>query len=786
LPREEKKSAANFWSSYVHPSRRFFLISHIYTKTKPAPNDGIYQGAVPEYTLYMAREQNEYPPILICDPVGLVNPRDPELCLEIVDEKGKIENYLGFMPKSVNRELIKILEENCVMVQTKDEDGKPVKPEIEKKYASFKLFFMPIELLKADNSLSELDWGFFIERLIRWDSEEKDQRINHIHKAQLLKGINPRLNVHSLIVLNAGVGKSIHFIIHGINYDKVKKNSFLGYAKSPKEIFKGTVDGSELPIGIDQIEIGEWDIMDFMFNVMEYGEGRVSSGAVDFTVRSKSPIALMANPIGESVEPEKSFGAVLNHISKNPAIGRRLGIIAYSRDYTVIKTRSTEQSLGMWRDASRFFRAVEQHAKKNLVKIMEDSRIWNFIMQPIPGYADRFREIASQIYDASVRTFLLEHSEAGQSRVRCAALQASLVDNLRDIALGRHDVGGILEHAEEYLNDYVQINIESAANLARNLENELAFFAKAWFENTPDYLKEIIYAVEEQRRQGILGNTFYLNTVEYKPRSPSYQYLSQCTTNLLQRKRGITDLNNGCRKYFNFCFEPEGKEVKIIMLQTKPTPWLTEAFFMDLMKKSNNRYIETHKTPEKRVEKAEKLPIPTTTKITDLIKVHNSLNPLNSLKILGPPTALGDEPAKEKTDSSLPNSSSPSTAPVNPEAAKVEVPEEEKPMHPAPKIERDLGSALKDAVIRVLESEDNSVGILKFNDLIRKLRLEPDKVLYVLRDDPRFKITGASVSYRPEGKDPRHAGVGFEDLGTPDIRDSKDPGPEGIGDEEAE
>jgi len=583
----------NFWASSMHPARRFFLIGHIYTKTKPAPNDGIYQGAIPEYSLYMAREQNEYPPILICDPIGLVNPRDPELCLEVVDDEKIIEKYLGFLPKKTVKEIIQILEENCVIIQTRNEKGEPIDPELEKKYNHSHLFFMPIERLKVDNALADLDWEFFIERLIRWDSEEKDPRINLIHKAQLLKGINPRLNTHSLVVLNAGTGKSIHFMIHGINYDKVKKNSFLGYARSPKEIFKGTVDGSELPIGIDQIEIGEWDIMDFMFNVMEYGEGRVSSGSVDFTVKSKSSISLMANPLGEAVEPEKSFGAVLNHISKNPAIGRRLGIIAYSRDYNIIKTRSTEQSLSMWREASSFFRAVEQHAKKKLEKIMEDPKIWDFIMKPIPGYAEKIREATNQIYDAVVRTFLIEHSQAGQSRVRCAALQASLVDNLRDIALERHSVEIILEHAEEYLNDYAQINIESSGNLARSLEDELAFYAKAWFENTPDYLKEIIYAVNEQRWQGILGNTFYLNTVEYKPHSPSYQYLSQCAIRLLQRKRGIADLNNGCRKYFNFCFEPEEKEIKIILLDTKPTSWLTETYLTKSPKSTVDEHSET-------------------------------------------------------------------------------------------------------------------------------------------------------------------------------------------------
>lgn len=63
---------------------------------------------------------------------------------------------------------------------------------------------------------------------------------------------------------------------------------------------------------------------------------------------------------------------------------------------------------------------------------------------------------------------------------------------------------------------------------------------------------------------------------------------------------------------------------------------------------------------------------------------------------------------------------------------------------------KEPGSALRDAAIRILESEDGSVGILKFCGLVRRLNLDPEKVLYVLGGDPRFKITTISVSYLSE------------------------------------
>jgi hypothetical protein len=72
------------------------------------------------------------------------------------------------------------------------------------------------------------------------------------------------------------------------------------------------------------------------------------------------------------------------------------------------------------------------------------------------------------------------------------------------------------------------------------------------------------------------------------------------------------------------------------------------------------------------------------------------------------------------------------------------------------------GNAIIDTAARVLEVEGNSMGAILFDQQIKKLNLDPEKVRYLLKSDPRFVINQLSVSYRPS-EGPAYVGVG-EDL----------------------
>lgn len=555
------------YDKYLNPIIQFTILEHLYTKTILKPSSGNYLGMKPIYSIHQAKQEIEYPSIIIFDKKGYIDNTDKELALTVIDEETQIREYINFISPKSKKTIKQTLEQNGYPTPKDDN-------ELVKSLTRSHICYRPITKIRDIWKTENINWQEFITKIIQWEATNKDPRLNAIHKAQLLEGLDPRLNAHALVVLNAGVGKSIHFHIHGVQIDKATRKSFLGFAKSPDEIYPGTVANSKRPIGIDQIEVGEWGILDFMFNVMEYGEGTVSAGATKFTVKSMAPFTLNANPIEDKLEPEKNFGYVLDHLTKNPAIGRRFGIIAYGTDYNVLNTKSSPESLRAWKKASSFFRAIEQYAKPTLNKIKENPDIWEWLNKPIPGYREKIEAVTKTCQDSTIRQFFREHGKAGQSRVRAAALQCSLVDHLQDIAFERHTIEGILDHAEDILPTFIQVNIESANNIVRNTRNITKFNAETFLNSQPAYIKEIIYAIEFTRRQDLLGHVFTLNDTEYKPQSNGYTYISQCVTKLAARKRGIVQLNSDLKRHFKFHFELKNRVLEIIFHDKNPVPWM--------------------------------------------------------------------------------------------------------------------------------------------------------------------------------------------------------------------
>jgi len=580
------------WDRFMNPVLKFFNLEHLYTKVQ-ARNGLRLEAVEPMWRIYAAKLENEYPPILIFDGEHRVKPQSRELCLAPLNEPDDIIEYTVGLSPGAYKHIIGAIKENGVY----SEDDST----LDKLLARSGICYKPVPRIKDIYTIEALDWGSFVERLIRWDALEKDPRLNMAHKAQLLRGIEARLNAHALICTNAGTGKSMHYSIHGQLIDKATRNAFLGFAKSPREVYRGTVDGEDLPIGIDQIEVGAWGIMDYMFNIMEYGEAMVSSGAAKFPVRSRSPFDFMANPLSDALDAEKSFGILMDHLSRNPAIGRRFGILIYGTDYTVITTKSAPASLDRWREQAAFFRAIEEVARPALKEIMGSQEVWDWVNQEIPGYAERMERIAKGSVVASLRVFFREHGRAGQSRVRAAALQVSLVDHLKDIALGRHSIPEIISDAEEALHSFTRINLESVLNIVQNIQDERRFMAEHWLEMCPDYMKEIVYAVEYARRSKVLTPVFDLATIDYRPAAKGYDgQITKCIYKLVNRKRGLVALNQQCQEYFAFSFQVKDTRLHIILKDRTPLRWLvipgyeeTEAIEGPL-----DRAAESSTTPE--------------------------------------------------------------------------------------------------------------------------------------------------------------------------------------------
>lgn len=562
------------FADYVHEPVQFFNVSHLFTKTKPKSGSDVFAGVEKEYSLYLARQKLNYPPYLICDLDGVINPHRNELSLKIERDDELIRNYVQDLPSDLKKRIARALGLHGHHIPS-DIENVNLPLEI----AHSMTFLMPIPKLKDPEILNVIPWKPLTNELVSWFCD-KDPRLRITHKAQILRGIKPRLNPHSLQCTNSGTGKTTFYDHTGVCYGKTTPNSFLGYAKGPDEIIMGTVHGCEVPYGIDQIESGAWGVMRFLFNAMEQGYDYVSSGGVSFKPECNCNFAILANPVGYTTDPAKSFSQVLDHISWNPAIGRRFGIILYGDDFKKPRPPS-DSTLDEWDRAISFFRAVEEYAQPELKNLYEDPSTYEWISEPIPAYKDKIMELTSTITHDTVRTFLREHGSAGQHRVKAAALNVAIVENLDKIALKNYDKQTILDEAQDHLSIFIEINLESIINIIRGLEEALIHLAQTAFANLSQYQQEIVSAVEIYRRQGIDGQNPVFNLsylTNYIPsKDTPYSYFSQCISKLRKLDHNgstFTKFNEKTQRYFGFSIKPISNDFEVFLNDTEPVDYI--------------------------------------------------------------------------------------------------------------------------------------------------------------------------------------------------------------------
>ncbi|MDG6927129.1 MAG: hypothetical protein JRN10_00255 [Nitrososphaerota archaeon] len=500
------------------------------------------------FRIFLAYEDPHYPPRILIDKDGWVNQTRLSYSFTAVTDRELISQILDHLRLTYPKRLSKILKAWGLQPEFKNGRESPIPDE---EVAEAKIIVQPVPQLADPSILNGMDWPVFVNQLVSF-KVEKDPRLALVHKTHLLRGLDILINPHGLEVTNGGTGKSSFYDVFGINPGKVTAPSFLGFAKSPQEIFPGVINESELPIGIDQIESqSAFQIFRFMFNALEYGHDVVLSGAAKFTVETTSIFSLLANTYSNSSSYEKSFASLLEHISINSAIGRRFAIIVYGNNYKRIITKPSPDILREWHEAAALFRAVEEFDRKELLKILHSPQVWNGLNTPIESYEVAVNDISSSIQDETVKGFLEEHAAGAQVRIKGAAIYAALADSLANIALGKFVVDELLERAEDYLTKLIQINVESIMTLAQEYKKEISTQRIMLFSNLPDYLKEIVSAIELWRRSNPENKTVLLTTLRYRPKNENYKTIHECLRKLNARKN-VENILEELKRAFEF------------------------------------------------------------------------------------------------------------------------------------------------------------------------------------------------------------------------------------------
>jgi hypothetical protein len=498
-----------------------------------------------EWKIYRARLLQNAPSIFIWDRDGYL-PGKQEAALHLVEGED-LAAILNDLPKRKREELKQILKNEWGVDVKKDEEL------ADALMIQVNIIFQPVPKLRNPSILEKLDWENYVY-FLACPKPGKDPRLIKVHLAKILCPISMQYAPHSLEVANSNTGKTRFYDASGIKIDKATRRAVLGFAKSPVEVYPGTINGTSLPTAFDQIESQDsYELAKYMLDILETGRALVDSGGIRFVVETGSSFAYIGNPTAKDARVVEGFKTLLAHICANPAMGRRFGIILFS---TTLKTilggeKMTPQELEEWKRSFILFRATEEYAQPRLREIMRNPKIAEWLHTPIKGYRETIYRAVEELEDYNLAAFFESHAEA-EHRVRGAALHAAIALLLDKIALGKTAVEDIIAKAEDLLNDYVKINLDSIATLCQMWDRLRADQAKTYFENLSDYLKEIVSACILYKKHKPDTVSIQIDQIPYEPENKTtYTHFSKCIDRLKRRKR-FDDLNEALKSFFGF------------------------------------------------------------------------------------------------------------------------------------------------------------------------------------------------------------------------------------------
>ncbi|MEM1590090.1 MAG: hypothetical protein QW175_06710 [Candidatus Bathyarchaeia archaeon] len=523
--------------------------------------EDILVGIQTKFRLFLARKEVKQPPLIIVDRDGYVNSRQLEYCLRRID-LDTLDLIMKETPASIWK---RVLQAHNIEVEENDQQHPAIL------LAQKNVLLTPVPRLRSVDFLAKMDWRSFVHDIVDFKGVEMDSRLKLIRLTHLMRGLRQSINPHALIVLPGQTGKSEWYRYVGVCEDKVSSNSLIGYAdaEGPKP---GSIDGTELPFALDQIESsGMYTIFRYMLGLMESGEARVDMAAFPFDISSQSVFAILSNPVGEV---KSNFAVLLEKLSKNPSLGRRFGIILYDKEAVRIKRR--EKDMEKLREKVALFRAVEEYAFPELHRILNEENVWSWLNTRNEEFVKQALKAIEpiELENENLYLFLKEFIENGWSHIRGGALRASLALNLDKIALKQYNIGDLLVEAEEILTDLLKINYESIRLITATLKETKEEGDLRTFDSLPSYLKEIVSAVEhwrrsltEQERNNLkLPLSFYLNTLNYQPESADY--FSQIILNA--RKGNPEKYNETLKEHFGFELKKDETGIQVWVYSLQP------------------------------------------------------------------------------------------------------------------------------------------------------------------------------------------------------------------------
>lgn len=498
------------YSKYLIHSIPVASTIRLYQRQEKRSVDGVLE-ITNSWSLYSIKTELDGNPIIVLDERNFIKRRQARISLVPLSEE-KTEKHFEQLPGEIRS---KVASSRAKW----GESGQSL------------VFYAPIPALRDLSDLEQIDWSAFVEGLLAHKGSEPDPRIKLLRGSTVLKGVRQPVNGHAIICTPGNTGKSEYYEHAGDRVDRLTATNYIGFSRSPTESYPGTVHESEVPQALDQLESQQgYSLYRYVFQLMESGKARVQTGATSFNIRSKSPFIVLANPVGYVTDSTKSFISLMEHMTKNPALGRRFGLLLYSNDVKILKNKASEEDISEWISSFEFLRAVEEVCRNKIQEVYNNRSVWNWCNGRIDGYYESAASVISRIKDEGLRDFLKEFSLNGTTHTRGAALSYAILRNLKDIALGRGSVDKILYEAERILPEIIEMNLESIYNITESQREALMATHKMIFGSFPIYLKTIIAAVELYRESALgCPKVIHVSTLDFRPNEEmtNFSYFSQ-------------------------------------------------------------------------------------------------------------------------------------------------------------------------------------------------------------------------------------------------------------------
>lgn len=498
------------YSKYLIHSIPVASATRLYQKQEKRSVEGVLD-INNSWSLYSIKTELDGNPIIVLDERNFIRRRQDRISL-VPLSKAKTLKHLEQLPSDIRRTIGSLRE------KWGENDQSSV-------------FYAPKPALRRLSDLEQIDWNLFLEDLLAHNRSDPDPRIMLIRGCTVLKGLRQATNGHSIICTPGNTGKSEYYEHAGDRVDRLTATNYIGFSRSPTESYPGTVHESEVPQALDQLENQQgYSLYRYVFQLMESGKARVQTGATSFNIWSKSTFIVLANPIGYTTDSTKSFISLMEHMTKNPTLGRRFGLLLYSNNVKVLKNKASEEDISEWISSFEFLRAVEESCRNRIQEVYNNPIVWNWCNDRIDGYYEDAASVISPIKDEGLRDFLKEFSSNGTTHTRGAALSYAILRNLKDIALGRTSINKILHDAEIILPEIIEMNLESIYNITKSQREALMATHKMIFGSFPIYLKTIIAAVELYRESALeCPKEIHVSTLDFSPNEEmtNFSYFSQ-------------------------------------------------------------------------------------------------------------------------------------------------------------------------------------------------------------------------------------------------------------------